>query len=541
MRFDAQDEDPLARTNSGRTAAAGISPGRAYAALDGLLTYLRNQIDSRSDSLIDRVEKSTSTSSSSTGLRQSQGNAIRQALYRQLQTALTTLPSIKVVAFNEMQVLNDDAMRVTLARSKLVTNVIEQSREDLIGLRIRLNALQQAGAFVIPQALLPDHLIDGFLKTLTDLGIPLRTQATVLETYCELGMDQLHQVYLGANRLLIEHGVLPDYYVTSLKHSYYPRFNETTENREELERKFAQLQGALCALSLSDWRPGLLRRLLDTPPRYVPTATQQKTFGRVEAGFLAMRNDTRTSERIRTEMHRLALPVLTVYLTVPDQSAMSDDPVQMFVRQLTLLGHRDTQSPLIEFESIKTVVSRIVSELGREMDIFRIGSQSLFTLSKNEVKRRIVAGAPLAASKVDSCGGFENPEVAKLRVTDELRSVSQGLMLPPPMMQVILKLIAPWMMIRLQRYGESSIAWTEAKTWAAAFFDLMRPASSEEEYSRLSTARRFAVEQLKMRTERSRLPPHELAELLKNFEQYFDELDWTDKSALNAVSRAQSQ
>ena len=439
-----------------------------------------------------------------------------------------------------MQMLSDESMQVTLARTRMVNTVNERARDELLGLRMRLNALQQAGVFVIPQALSPSHLADGLLQTRSDLQVPLRTQAQIIEGYCAHGAEPLCRVYRGANQLLIEQGILPDYLVTNLKNSNYSRFGDGTRNQYELEQKFIQLQEALCELSLNDWRPGLLRHLLDTPPRYAATEAQQQVFDRVETSFVAMKSDKKISDRIRAEIHRLALPVLTVLLTTPDQIASTNSPMHLFVRQLAMLGHRDKESPLHEFENIKIVVSRVVSEHGREMTSFHVGSGVLFTLSKNEIKRRMTGGDPLA---ITQSGGIkvENADDAKQRVTAELRNIIKGLTVPPAIMQIVLKLMAPWMMIRLQRYGENSIAWTEAKTWTAAFFDLMRPAGNQEECSALHVGRRFALQQIRVRTQRSSLSPPEADAWLNDLEQYFNELDQADESRLSDSSDTTTQ
>jgi hypothetical protein len=78
---------------------------------------------------------------------------------------------------------------------------------------------------------------------------------------------------------------------------------------------------------------------------------------------------------------------------------------------------------------------------------------------------------------------------AHRQVTAELTEHAAGLALPAEIKQFVVELLGPWMMVRYHRYGPDSAPWQQARSFAASFFDGLRPAVSSADEARKQALR----------------------------------------------------
>ena len=146
------------------------------------------------------------------------------------------------------------------------------------------------------------------------------------------------------------------------------------------------------SLPFSRWQPGVLTSMNLLPPTTVMTSMHEVAIERVETFFMDLLQDERISLRARHELSRMAASLLVLSFKEPAQlESRRKTPVNVFVKQLALLGMRDHESRIDNFERIGFVVGRIVAERGHNLESFRSGAQALYTIARTEVERRLAA------------------------------------------------------------------------------------------------------------------------------------------------------
>lgn len=536
---------------AGTVAAGGeIDRSKNYAALRALLLYVSTKAQTNAKSIVDQAEQSLINASwresESPDVRiknhdaarwLSQNSQMIQAeLNMRLMRDLTTVQQPKAVDFEELHMLEEGALDLIVERARIVNKVSERGGADVAHLEARLNTLQGTGFVFIAKALTPGHFADWFHNSLSEMKIPPEAFKHLIEVFSGLGVELMLDFYKGANRVLIQQGVLPDMKVANVKisHNHDPRLAS-----HALNRRLERLDDVMSHLPLADWRPGHLRESIErfdseaapfaalskaqgsepeAPEEEVLSEAQIQSVDHVEAIFRDLLSDDNISVRMREELHKLIVPIVAIRLSGdPDSFAPVNSPVRVFVRQLALLGRRDFEAPLQDFESIKSIVGRIVAEHGKEIASFRSATDALYTLTKMEMQHRM--------SETTSNLLAKSTQDATTQVTIELNELAAGLKLPKAVQSYIIRLLGPWMIVRHVRYGAYSEQWEQARDSAASFFDALRPATTEKEHLRKRALRRLCIKIGREKTERSKLPKEEVQELVTKVEEYFNELD----------------
>jgi hypothetical protein len=392
----------------------------------------------------------------------------------------------------------------------------------------RLATLRQSGVSIVPGALAPGQLADGFLAALQQLNVPAAAQERLMEIYGDRGVESLIAFYRGVNELLRDFGVQSRYQVTQLKSCHAPR-----EGLPRLPQVPVSAPQAVESLPLTDWRPGTIRDLLVRQfvlaPAIAFAGLDHNLYAmRVESIMLDALRDARISARVRQELNRVLATLVMHCLPAPEEFARPDSTVRLFIRQLMLLGYRDQDAPLREFDMLQTMVARIVAENGQDLDTFHSGAEALYTLARREV-RRLLLQRTLGDIGDDAEAGPLKirtlAEEARRQVANDLREHALGMNLAPEAQEFVLRLLGPWMMVRYQRYGRDSRAWTEARTFAALFFDALRPAAEPKDHERKRAVRRQVLTQARLRTGRAQQQAPGAQELLAWLERTFIRLD----------------
>jgi uncharacterized membrane protein YgcG len=523
---------------------------------------------------------------------------LETALHQRLADSFTRQAIPKEVAPDELQLLDDDSLNVVMLRARLVSSVMDKARESVVALEVRLEALKQAGAQINTRAFTPGAIADGFMETLKRLDVPPEVQIVLMEAYSERGADMLTGFYKDLNDLLISHNVMPGFKYSTIKS--FPskprpgsqsggaggsggsgsgggfsqqgagagtggggsaqgagaRTGDTkggmdwappwpavsagasipADFAQLLDAKLTAMQQALAHLTAESWQPGTLRDTFSIPPPISLSPEQEESIDHIEAVFLDLIRDTRISARFRSELNRLILPLMSLRLSDADLFKNPENPVRRFIRQLALLGFRDKELPIDEFEHISLVVGRIVSERAQEIASFNSGADALYTIARNEVRRQLEARQH---SRKPEPSTEQKSEITQERVSQShrfvqsaLRTMSAGLHPPMVVQHFVLRLLAPWMMVAYQRHGEDSDETRDCVLFASTFFDLLEPAGSADEHQRKILLRRQTLEQIALETLRARSQEKEMVVLLEGVAAYFDELNLNPTAGL---------
>lgn len=503
------------------------------AVLDAVERYIRDELKVRLGAFLDQAEQtlgeawrqSTNPADWTAGREAvdwlaRRKRTIQDAMYARMVRGLAGTEQSAPMDMSDLRLMNIEELAVTLARAKMVSRVMEHGKASVRELEARFETLAAARIRVNPKALGPGHLADCFQEILQEHGVPGQAQTVLMSAFGDRSAEQIIEFYDGLNALLHRHDIRATFPGVGIRTLGTP-----------------SLQEAVNQLPATDWRPGQLReqyerqlRSADTESeRAILSPAQIRQIDHIEAFFLEILRDSRISERIRSELNRLILPLMAVRLPESEYFSSPDSPVRVFVRQLALLGYRDQEVPLQDFELIQALISRIVAEGGQVLDSFHSGAEALYTLARRQVKKlkeqRAGQDAELNSEAEQAAACLTLAEEARKQVMMEIREHAAGMPLPEPVQVFILRLLGPWMMVRYQRYGEGSQPWAEARAFAALFFDALRLAVDEKEQVRKRALRRQTLVQAKVRTERSNAPVERSAELLVWLEKHFGELD----------------
>jgi hypothetical protein len=521
---------------------------------------------------------------------QAHSSALQSSLHQHLVRAFTAQPSSKPVSYDELQLLDDESLKVVMLRAQLVSSVMERARESVVALEVRLEALNQAGARLNSKAFTPGAIADGFMETLRQLDVPPEAQIVLMEAYRDRGADMLTEFYRDLNELLAGKGVMPGFKYAAIKTP--PARSKARSGTDEgegdaagtaggagagtgggvggrgpvgaggdakagmdlappwpavsagsaLPAQFAQLldakltamQQALAHLTAETWQPGTLRDTFKLPPPISLSPEQEESIDHIEAVFLDLIRDTRISARFRTELNRLILPLMSLRLSDAELFKNPENPVRRFIRQLALLGFRDKEFPIEAFEHISLIVGRIVSERGQEIASFNSGADALYTIARNEVRRQLEARQqarkPAVAAQAEAAISDAVVTESHRFVQSALHSMSAGLHLPTVVQHFVLRLLAPWMMTTYQRHGEDSDPMRDCILYASEFFELLSPSAGEDEHRRKVQQRKQALEQMALEALRTRAQNEETVILLEGLAEYFEELN-SDREA----------
>jgi hypothetical protein len=518
---------------------------------------------------------------------------LETVLHQHIANSFTRSTTKKDVAIDELTLLDEDSLNVVMLRARLVSSVMEKARESVVALEVRLEALKQAGAQINSKAFTPGAIADGFMETLEQLAVPPEVQILLMETYSDRGTEMLVNFYTDLNELLIQHGVLPGFKYSMIKSSAgaaktTPKAGEESDQADSgrssgaggssgsakanadnkgtgagkagmdmappwpavsagaaipadfaqlLDAKLNAMQQALAHLTAETWQPGTLRDTFSLPPPIALSPDQEESIDHIEAVFLDLIRDTRISSRFRSELNRLILPLMSLRLSDAELFKDPENPVRRFIRQLALLGYRDAELPIREFEHISLIVGRIVSERAQELASFKSGADALYTIARNEVRLQLEARQKSRKRPVPATA--PRNEAEETRVAESLhftrkalRSMSAGLHLPTIAQHFVLRLLAPWMMVEYQRHGEDSDQMRDCILLASTFFDLLEPASDVAHHKRRKLMRQQTIEQMAFETLQSRTQEREAVILLEGMAAYFDELNADPKAGL---------
>ena len=529
-----------------------------HGTLQSVLNFVLEELKVRSARFLDRAERALSEAASQIASQAERDqataaahwlsehkNRIQSALHERVVDALAARPKPGTEHSPNLRFLEGHELTLILARARMVSAVMTEGRTELAALEARFEILERGGAYANPKALWPGAIAERFMAVLNDLGAPEKVHQMLTAAYGDEGIRLLLEFYRQINGLLIRCGIVPSYHLPaqppaiSLGRRHSPAETEASvfTLARHLKLVLDQLEPSMAGVSVRHWRPGFLRGLIERHfadagtwrARSVMSPAQAQSVDHIEALLLDWLRNEKISARVREQIQRLALPLLVARLSMTDDFATPENPVRVFLRQLAVLGYRDQESALSNFDSLRLIVDRIVAEQGGESASFCSAADALNTLSRHDVRRKLAAVAQERAARPASDHVRQDAEAAAREahrlVVTELAEHTAGLELPREIRQFVLRMLGPWMMVRYQRYGADSFAWKEALIFASRFFDGLRPAVSPADELRKRELRGRILLHARARAERSRVPTTDLATLLDALERHLARLD----------------
>lgn len=369
--------------------------------------YIDAELRAKTGELLDRAERTLSAawgdirddarqSATRAAARWLKDNklAVQEAFYQRLMAAVSAAETTAVVDDTGLlNLVDDNTLNILVIRAQMVQKVLGRARVEIKAMETRLRTLIGRDSRFNVAALMPGRIADGYLQVLQGLGVPDDARAVLMEVYSERGVELLTHFYQGLNQLLVERGVLP-YLGTGLSQPTPQDVSFTMvddDGNSVFDLQFDLLQSRIEELPFSRWQPGVLTSMNLLPPTTVMTSMHEVAIERVETFFMDLLQDERISLRARNELSRMAASLLVLNFKEPAQLDSAKTPVNVFVKQLALLGMRDQESRIDNFERIGFVVGRIVAERGHNLESFRSGAQALYTIARTEVERRLAA------------------------------------------------------------------------------------------------------------------------------------------------------
>lgn len=394
----------LHRSGESGLADHSLEPAAGQQALAALLGYIDSELRTRTGELLERVERTLNGSwteirdparqlAMRTATRWLKNNktAILDALYQRLLSAINEADVAPDLEADAPKLMDDDTLNVLVIRAQMVHKVLARARPEINAMEARLNVLARQGIAFNISALMPGRIADGYLSVLQELGVPDEARSLLMEVYSDRGVEMLAHFYEGINRLLVQRGVLPELSAAQSQPAQDEvEFTLIDDDRLSIfDSQFQALQNRIEQLPFSRWQPGVLMSMNFLPPTTVMTSIHEAAIERVETFFMDLLQDERISMRTRNELSRLGASVLVLSFKEPAQLESERSPVNLFVRQLALLGMRDQESRIDEFERIGAIIGRLVAERGHNIDSFRSGAEALYTIARTEVERRL--------------------------------------------------------------------------------------------------------------------------------------------------------
>lgn len=375
--------------------------------LEAVWAYIDSELRSKTGELLDRAERTLSAawgdmrddarqSATRAAARWLKDNklAAQEAFYQRLMSAVTVVETAAVVDDTDLlNLVDENTLNILVIRAQMVQKVLGRARAEIKAMETRLRAMLTRDTHFNVAALMPGRIADGYLQVLQGMGVPDDARAVLMEVYSERGVELLTHFYQGLNQLLADRGVLP--YLSTGQSQATPQDVSFTmvddDGQSVFDLQFELMQSRIEELPFSRWSPGVLSSMNLLPATTVMTSMHEVAIERVETYFMDLLQDERISLRARHELSRLATSFLVLSYNEPAQLESTKTPVNVFVKQLALLGMRDHESRIDNFERIGFVVGRIVAEHGHNLESFRSGAQALYTIARTEVERRLAA------------------------------------------------------------------------------------------------------------------------------------------------------
>lgn len=410
------------------------------------------------------------------------------------------------ISFNNLSLMNVDALEEAVAVEAMVAKVMSQSSLALGHLTTRLNTLISKKLEDKSNPLGPTLLCENLLSACSSFEIDIRVKLIVFKLFEKYVLSQLDDVYVQANQMLADGGVLPDLRSAPQRNS---QSSSQESARPAAEMNEATVQQAFSVLQslLSDVRGTAfpqrqqpadavpissndLMRLLSHLQKNLPQANSEaeadvhehldqllsrasaksgraRVVGKVDEDvinlvsmlFECILDDRNLPDSLKALISRLQIPMLKVAVLDKTFFGRGSHPARRLLNEIASasLGWADRDDAKRDslYLKIEQVVMRLLNEFVDDPAIFSELLADFIAFSSDERKR----AERLEQRMRDAEEGRARAEAARLRVEQELNDRLLGKTLPQVVVVLLQESWSKVMLLGLLKHGVDSAEW----------------------------------------------------------------------------------
>ncbi|WP_091508930.1 DUF1631 domain-containing protein [Microbulbifer yueqingensis] len=398
-----------------------------------------------------------------------------------------------------LSLVQNDELEQMVAVDTMVANARRDYSQPLSELCLRLGSLYRNKVYEKNLPLGPGVLCDAFVAAAWPLDIHIRARLTLLKKFEQEVIQQLGKVYEVANRLLVEHGILPDLRPQG-KVKQGPRRGDATPPREpqsvvegpapaggagaqgvvglvpfgagavplatgDLLAHLGALQDQVPAESASGLKPLDVGNLLQ---HYLVQRNQAASLDRadgeviklVEMLFSFIVEDRNLAQPAKALLGRLQLPLLRVAIADKSFFSKGGHPARKLLNELAdaATGWQPPEAydrdPL--YREMQAVVERVQAEFNQDVGLF----EELLSHFREQVSRQRTRAELLEKRIVDEADSRARAEAARVRVSAVLEALTSGRDLPPVVNEWLEKVWRQSLFLTCVKSGPDSEAWS---------------------------------------------------------------------------------
>ena len=518
-------------SDSPRPVAARL-PASLTQVRDRAATQLKQALqalfDNADDTLFDMADRATSNAEQSAffeamrDLRLKRKGIERSFLQRVFEAfaglnhyEVGAPPALDSVAFDSLSLVQNDELEETVALDSMIAKVMSRDHVALSHLTTRLNTLVSKKVDDKNNPLGPVTLSELFLDACGGLGVEIKVKLIILKLFEKYVLSGLEQLYVDANGVLIEAGVLPELKVTSQRRSStaparVPRQGQGQASavddypEQDMREVFATLQELLAQTSAVTRRRGQmpdnalpistndLMRLLSHIQQRAPIqpdvavdlqgqlehllARASAKSGRVRVVgevdedvinlvsmlFEFILDDRSLPDSLKALIARLQIPMLKVAVLDKTFFSRGSHPARRLLNELATaaLGWSDQDSAQRDslYQKIEQIVQRLLNDFTDDPEIFAELLSDFLTFTGDERRRSEL----LEQRTRDAEEGSARAELARREVEQALNERLLGKTLPEVVVRLLQEAWSKVLMLTCLKHGSDSEQWRDA-------------------------------------------------------------------------------
>lgn len=420
------------------------------------------------------------------------------------------------VAFDKLELVNNDDLERTVAVDAMVTKVMSRDSLALGQLTARLNELVPQAITDQSNPLGPTLLCDFFMRSARSFGVEIRVKLIILKLFEKYVLSDADHLYAEANQLLIATGILPDMKALPARRMTDRGVREQRAVRlddpvlaqaadkldkgvqevfEAMQELLLQLRGSLAPRhdSNAEIRPISsqdLLRLLSHLQQYVPSSEEVEDFDlrqqleqlltrvSVRSGksrsvgggdedvinliamlFEFILDDRNLPSSLRALIGRLQIPMLKVAVLDKSFFSRGSHPARRLLNEIASAalgwGGRDDYERDALYLRVEQIVQRLLNDFVDDTAIFSELLADFLAFTSDERRRSEL----LEQRTRDAEEGRSRAELARQRVQQELNLRLLGKTLPQVVVRLLQEAWSKVLLLTCLKHGEASQEW----------------------------------------------------------------------------------
>ncbi|WP_226667364.1 DUF1631 domain-containing protein [Microbulbifer aggregans] len=408
---------------------------------------------------------------------------------------------------DNLSLVHNDDLEQLVAVDTMVANAKRDLAEPLTEIVLRFNTLLSVKIYDKNNPLGPDRICDAFVESVRTLDLHFRARLTVLKKFEQIVMANLGDMYDLCNDLFAEQGVLP-----SLKQQRraarqvrpqasspvrpqagQPQGGAPVEGSGQAAAGYAghagyglmPLSAGVAPMPAQDLLTHLGELQTHLPQSYADGGVQLLNVGGllqsrlveaqqsaalakvdsdiiklVEMLFSFILEDRNLAEPVKSQLGRLQLPLLKVAIADKSFFSKGGHPARKLLNELadacTGWQARDNYESDPLFKKVNDVVSRVLAEFDRDINIFSLLLESFREFIVRERKR----AQKLEQRIVDEADGKAKTQAARARVAAVMDALVAERDLPPVVGEWLEKVWSNMLFLTCVKEGTESENWS---------------------------------------------------------------------------------